>query len=191
MTTLKSSDFFEMDLTSEEASIIDELIPVQSFAKGTILLREDEIANKAFYVLKGLARAYTVKADGEVRTTRFFVEKEPCVNLDSYVNQVPSKYFLECMEDCLLSVVMPENEKLLSERFPIYQELCKVGIEKEFGKTQNEMAAFISSRPEERYLDLIKNRPDLIQRVPQYHLASYLGITPESLSRMRKRMANR
>jgi len=191
MSTLKSSDFFEIDLTSDEAAIIDELIPVKQFPKGSILLKEGDIAHTAYYVLKGLVRAYMIKDDGEERTTRFMVEKEPCVNLDSYVNQIPSMYYLECMEDCELSVVEREKEGELAKRYPPYQELCKVDIEKQFGKAQNELASFIVSKPEERYLELQEDRPDLIQRVPQYHLASYLGITPESLSRMRKRLAKR
>jgi len=189
--SVKSSDLFEMELTPEEACIVDECIPVKSFKKGTVLLSEGKVANTAYYVVKGLVRAYLVKDDGEERTTRFMIENEPCVNLDSYVNQTPSTYYLECMEDCELSVVTQEKEKELSERFPPYQELCKMDIEKQFGKAQNELAQYIVSKPEERYTELLETRPELIQRVPQYHLASFLGITPESLSRMRKRLANR
>lgn len=189
--TVKSSDLFEIDLTAEEALIVDECIPVQSFKKGTLLLKEGEVANTAYYVISGLVRAYLVKDNGVERTTRFMVEKEPCVNLESYIHSAPSTYYLECMEDCLLSVVNREKEKELAERFPLYQELCKMDTEKQLGKIHNELAQYIVSKPEERYTELLKTRPELIQRVPQYQLASFLGISPESLSRMRKRLTKR
>ncbi|MEZ4951136.1 MAG: hypothetical protein R2784_17385 [Saprospiraceae bacterium] len=68
-------------------------------------------------------------------------------------------------------------------------QLCRVSVEEEFRKQQEALAAFITSSPEDRYLNLLENRPDLLMRVPQYHLASYLGVKPESLSRIKKRLA--
>ena len=75
------------------------------------------------------------------------------------------------------------------ETFPKLEIITRMMMEQDLGKSQDAMANFITSSPEERYLNLQKTRPDLLQRVPQHQLASFLGVTPESLSRIRNRMA--
>ncbi len=72
--------------------------------------------------------------------------------------------------------------------FPHFESICRVAVEDELGKNQEKLASYIIKSPEERYLELLETRPDLLDRVPQYQLASYLGIKPESLSRIRKRI---
>ena len=92
------------------------------------------------------------------------------------------------MEDSTLVVCYPDRAEAMFKRFPKFESLCRILTEEDLGKTQEAFATFVISSPEERYLNLLKNRPGLINRVPQYQLASYLGIKPESLSRIRKRI---
>jgi len=80
-------------------------------------------------------------------------------------------------------------EQAMYEQFPKLQAITRSMMEHDFGRTQEALARFITSSPEERYVHLLTTRPELVQRVPQHQLASYLGVTPESLSRIRKRMA--
>lgn len=178
-----------LTLSESEADSINEHIPIREFEKGSILLKAGQVAVDSYFNITGCVREYYLKDDGEERTTQFFTEGQSISSLSSYVNQTPADNYLECVEDCTLAVLNFEKEQLLYTLVPGFESLCRVSMEEEFGKHQKKLAAFITSSPKERYLDLMNERPDLVNRVPQYHLASYLGVTPESLSRIRKRVA--
>lgn len=187
---IKSSTLFEIPLTEAEAKIVDELIPVRTFRKGTLLLKERQIATEAYHIIKGCIRLYYL-TDGEERTTAFFTEDQSVASMTSYVNQVPADHYLECVEDCTLTVLNYHKEKELIQKFPKFESLCRVSMEQNYGESQSLLANYITKSPEARYLHLLETRPDLLNRVPQYHLASYLGVKPESLSRIRKRLAQK
>ena len=175
-------------LNKEQANAVTECIPIKTFEKGHILLREGQVSNESYFNIKGLVRKYYL-VDGEERTTEFYVEKDAISSLQSYNLNVPANHYLECIEDCKLAVLSREKELELFKRVPGFESLCRVSVEEELGAYQDKLAQFMISSPEKRYLDLMENRSDLLQRVPQYHLASYLGVKPESLSRIRKRIA--
>jgi len=177
-----------ISLNEEETGAIAECIPIKSFSKGTILLKAGEISTDSYFVIKGCVRSYFIINDEE-RTTAFYIEEDAVASLTSYTKQTPAKHFLSCVEDSTLAVLNYEKEKELYERVPKFESLCRISMEQDFGKQQQELADFITSSPEERYLNLLETRPELLNRVPQYHLASYLGVKPESLSRIRKRVA--
>lgn len=176
-----------LKLTDAEASAFAECIPIKSFKKGDVLLREGQISKDSYFVIKGCVRKYYI-IEGEERTTEFYVEDESIASLQSYKNKTPANHYFECVEDCRLAVLNYDKEQELFIRVPKYEALCRISMESDFGEQQEALAKFITSSPEERYKNLIETRPDLLQRVPQYHLASYLGIKPESLSRIRKRL---
>lgn len=178
----------EMELTDEEAAFINEHMPVRHLKKGTTILAEGQVAHESYYNLKGLVRLYYL-VDGEERTTALYTEGEPICSYDSYINKVPAKHYLQCIEDTMLAVVSFDIEQEMYKRFPKFEAMCRVNTEHVFGQHQEHLASYITMTPEERYLKLLDNRPELLNRVPQYHLASYLGIKPESLSRIRKRVA--
>lgn len=179
-----------ISLTDEEALAFTECIPVKSFKKGVILLREGQVSRDSYFVIEGCVRKYYI-IDGEERTTEFFVEDESIASLQSYKNKIPANHYFECVEDCKLAVLNYEKEQELFKRVPKYEALCRMSMEDDFGEQQEALATFMTSSPEKRYKNLLEKRPDLIQRVPQYHLASYLGVKPESLSRIRKRLASK
>ncbi|QQX75274.1 MULTISPECIES: Crp/Fnr family transcriptional regulator [Aequorivita] len=179
-----------LELTNEEASAFAECIPIKSFKKGDILLREGQVCRDSYFVIEGCVRKYYI-IDGDERTTAFYVEDESIASLQSYTNKTPANHYFECVEDCRLAVLNYEKEQELFKRVPKYEALCRMSMEDDFGEQQEALAKFITSSPEERYKNLLETRPDLIQRVPQYHLASYLGVKPESLSRIRKRIAKK
>jgi CRP-like cAMP-binding protein len=179
-----------LELTNEEASSFAECIPIISFKKGSILLREGQVSRDSYFVIDGCVRKYYI-IDGDERTTEFYVEDESVASLQSYQNKTPANHYFECVEDCRLAVLNYEKEQELFKRVPKYETLCRMSMENDFGEQQETLAKFITSSPEERYKNLLDTRPDLIQRVSQYHLASYLGVKPESLSRIRKRIAKK
>jgi CRP-like cAMP-binding protein len=180
------SNFIE--LTDEEKEVILEAFPIKTYKKGTDLLKEGLFAKDAFLVIKGCIRKYSID-DGEEKTTGFYTEFQSAINFDSMANNSPSKYYFNLTEDSTVAILNSEKETALYKKFPRFGEVCRVEMEKMLGASQEDLSTFINTTPKERYLNLLKERPDLINRVPQYQLASYLGIKPETLSRIRKRIS--
>ena len=173
-------------LSDELINVIVENSDIKSYKKGTILLREGELSNECFLILKGCIRSYVVK-DGEEKIIEFYTEEQP-VSPINYGTKTPSEHYLECIEDTFACVGTPENENQIFRNYPQVESACRIVTESIMGSYQSSLADYKTTSAEERYLKLLKERPELIQRVPQYQLASYLGIRPESLSRIRKRL---
>jgi CRP-like cAMP-binding protein len=159
---------------------------IKRFSKGTLLLKEGKLSNECYFVIKGCIRSYYIK-DGEEKTTEFYTE-EQSVTPTVYGKKIPSEYYLECIEDTIAGVGNPELETAMYKKFPQLELLNLALGEAIMAKYIETFAEFKMNSPEERYLNLLKSRPNLIQRVPQHQIASYLGIKPESLSRIRKRI---
>lgn len=173
-------------LSEELKAIINDSVIIKSFKKGTILLKEGDISNESYFVLKGCIRSYLIK-DGEEKTLDFYTEEQPLSPM-GYGKKVPSETYLECVEDTVASVNTPEHENAMFLKHPQFEAVCRIISEVMMASYQESFTFYKLSTPEDRYLALLKNRPDIIQRVPQYQVASYLGIKPESLSRIRNRI---
>lgn len=176
-------------LTDEEKNAIRSLDLFRSVKKGTILLQEGQRSKDSYFVLKGCIRTYYI-SDGEEKTTAFYTEMEaltpPCV-----ISKTPSEYYISCIEDTILLVSNSDMEAEVNSKFPKFETMCRILSEELLAKQRIDFDEFKTSSPEQRYLNLIQKRPDLIQRVPQHQLASYLGVTPQSLSRLRARIAEK
>lgn len=165
------------------------LINLKSYPKNSFLVREGELANKCYFVLEGLVRQYFV-IDGEERTTNFFIDGEPVSSTFSN-DTAPSKFCLVCNEDTLLIEGNPGDAEDFLQAMPQFMSINMLATETESKKIHDDLVEFKILSPEERYLKLMKERPELLERVPLYQLASYLGIKPESLSRIRKRIVRK
>ena len=184
-------DFIEryMDLSPDEKQLIRELSIIKSYKKGTILLKEGKVSHDSYFVLEGCLRTFCLK-NNEEKTTEFYTEME-VLSAASSLDGSPSQYSISCLEDTVVCVSNPELEQAAFARFPRFEMMCRVLSEQLVAKARLELDKFKTSSAEECYLALIESRPDLFQRVPQHQLASYLGITPESLSRLRGRLVKR
>ena len=175
-----------ISLTEDEKQAIFSEDLFLTVKKGTILLSEGQKSNESYFVLKGCIRTYYL-IDGEEKTTAFYTEME-ALTPPSVINKTPCEYYISCVEDSILTV---SNEDLGAEiniKFPKFEIMCRKLSEELLAKQQINFDEFKTSSPEQRYLNLLNKRPDLIQRVPQHQLASYLGIKPQSLSRLRSRI---
>lgn len=179
-----------MPLTPEESAAIAETINIRHYKKGTVLLKEGQVSMEAYFVLKGCVRQYYL-VDGEEKTNNFFTEEQWVISITSMSQQVPSGHFMECCLDSTLVVGNRKKEEYLYKRFPKLESVSRKVMEKVFAEQQEIMASYATDTPEQRYLKLMKSRPDLFQKIPQYHIASYIGVKPESLSRIRKRIAHK
>ena len=173
-------------ITKKIENAISESTYIKTFKKGDILLKEGDISNECYFLLKGCVRSYFLK-DAEEKTIEFYTEEQSIVPAH-YETLKPSEHYLECLEDTIVSVGNPKLEKETFQKYPELESLSRKIAETVIIKQQVSFTEFKTSTPEERYLNMLKLRPDLHQRVPQYQIASYLGIKPESLSRIRKRI---
>ena len=154
--------------------------------KGTILLEEGQKTGNSYFVLKGCIRAYYV-IEGEEKTTNFYTELEG-LTPHCAINNAPSNYFISCVENSILAVSNADMSEEINRKFPKFDIMCKLLSEELLAKKQMDLDEFKTLSPEQRYLNLLQNKPDLVQRVPQHQLASYLGIKPQSLSRLKARI---
>lgn len=175
-------------LSKQEIELIVERTVIDVFKKGTLLLKEGQVPSKCYMVVEGCVREYLLK-DGEEISTAFYTEG------DTFTPPAhrgkPSSHYWECVEECILTISNKDYEEELRAVIPrldsVFQEIA---IEK-INKSKEEWSQFVSSSPEERYSNLIGTRPHLLERVPHHQLASYLGIKPQSMSRIRKRILDR
>lgn len=175
-----------VSFTEEEKNAIVSLDIIRSFKKGTILLKEGQKSTESYFILKGCIRTYYIK-EGEEKTTAFYTELN-ALTPHCVISKTHSDYFISCVEDCILTVGNSDMEAEINVKFPKFETLCRLLSEELLAKQQIDFDEFKTSSPEQRYQNLLQKRPDLIQRVPQHQLASYLGIKPQSLSRLRARI---
>jgi len=174
-------------LTPDEIKVLEDSIEVIELPKGEVLIKEGQKHSKSYFILKGLVRQYKL-IDGEELTTRFFKENEWII-VPEFSGSV-SKEYLVCLENTNL---IWGNEKKALELFQIYpkfENISRAMLERALAEQQEMLSSYITGSPEERYLRLMKTSPDILQRVPQYYIASYIGVKPESLSRIRKRLSD-
>ncbi len=173
-------------ITEEEKNVLISLDLFHSVKKGTILLKEGQHSKESYFVLNGCIRTYYV-LNGEEKTTAFYTEMDaltpPCV-----ISQTPSECYISCSENSILLISNDEMSLEVNSKFPKFDLMCRKFSEELLAKQQVNFDEFKTSSPEQRYQNLLQKRPDLIQRVPQHQLASYLGIKPQSLSRLRARI---
>ena len=178
-----------VSLTEDEKNAIVSLDIFRSVKKGTILLKEGQKSKNSYFVLKGCIRTFYV-LDGEEKTTAFYTEME-VLTPHCVITQTPPEYYISCIEDAILTVSNADMEAEVNGKFPKFETLCRILAEERLAQQQIDFDEFKTSSPEQRYLNLLQKRPDLIQRVPQHQLASYLGIQPQSLSRLRARIVEK
>ena len=173
----------------QEIEFIVEKTIIKQFKKDDILLREGQTPRMCFVVVEGCVREYLIK-DGVEKSTAFFTEGDGDA-FASFANDgkgLPSIHYWECSEDCVLTISNQSFENELRATLPRLDAFYKQIALKKLNKAKAEWSHFISSSPEERYLNLLETRPSLFNRVPHHQISSYLGMEPQSLSRIRKRI---
>jgi CRP-like cAMP-binding protein len=152
----------------------------------TVLLNAGEISDCVHIIKKGCLRQWFNK-DGKDITVQFFFEDQPVASIDSFMNNQPSLFTLESIEPSIVISISKENFEKLNTLYPEFKDGFLDYLFQRFRNYAQLFLSRIKDSPKERYDDLLKNRPNIIKRVPQHYIASYLGITPISLSRIRNR----
>jgi CRP-like cAMP-binding protein len=170
----------------ENLDKISSFFVERTVSSKTVLLQEGEISTHIFFVKKGCLRMLFNK-DGKDITLQFFFEGQPVASIESFKTGQPSLFGIESIEPTTLVSINRADFEFLLHTYP---ELKDRFLELIFHRFSNYASLFLSrikDSPQERYNDLVKNHPEIIRRVPQHYIASYLGITPISLSRIRNR----
>jgi CRP-like cAMP-binding protein len=162
------------------------LLIERQIAARTILLNEGEISTHAHIIKKGCLREWFNK-DGKEITFQFFFEGQAVASIDSFLNNQPSLYTIESIEPSVIYSISKDKFEEINQLFPEFKERLHELMYQRFRNYANLFLSRIKDSPKERYEELIQNNPQIIKRVPQHYIASYLGITPPSLSRIRNR----
>lgn len=176
----------QITLSAEDMQLIRSLATVKELRKRQQLLHEGEVCRCKSFVVKGLLRTYRTGDDGAEYIMRFAAENGWAVDPESYNNQKPSKYNMEAMEDTELISWTKENFDQIIASIPQIKAYSEQLIYNNIDATQNRLLMTISSKPEERYHAFIKSFPHIYPRVPLHMIASYLGVSRETLTRVRR-----
>ncbi|MDI9309322.1 MAG: Crp/Fnr family transcriptional regulator [Limnohabitans sp.] len=152
--------------------------------KDTIIVNEGDYADKSYFIAKGVARAYYLK-DGKDVTDWFAFENDFICSINSFFMDIPSPHYIEVLEESVLLEISRDNVSFLSEKYIDFDRLNKMVIIKTMLQQQHRIVSLQFETALQKYHNLLKTRPDITQRVPLTHIASYLGITLETLSRIR------
>ncbi|OJJ16325.1 hypothetical protein BKI52_34095 [marine bacterium AO1-C] len=153
------------------------------------LTRYEDRAKKIAYIQQGILRGYYVNPVGEEVTTNFFVAPTFAADYSSYLQNLPVRMNIQVLTPSVLLVSDLDNLNVLSEKHVIINKFYRVIVERAFAFQQERQVSFILNSATERYLQLIKDRKQIFEEIPQHYIASYLGIKPQSLSRIRKNLA--
>jgi CRP-like cAMP-binding protein len=182
----------KIDLTEEEKQLSCSFFIPKKLRKKQYLLQEGDVCKYVAFVEKGLLRSYTVSDKGIEHITQFAYEGWWIADQFSFLSGEPSVYNIEAMEDCELLLLTKQAEEQMLEKIPKFERYFRILLQNNLIVTQKRLASSLSQTAEERYNELIKSCPETLpHRIPQHMLASFLGVTPETLSRIRKQMTLR
>jgi CRP-like cAMP-binding protein len=180
-----------ISITEEEFDYCKSLFLPKKLRKRQYLLQDGDVSKYTAFVEKGILRTFTVDDKGTEHILQFAQEGWWVADLYSFLTNEPSTFNTEALEDCeLLLITKPSWDKLL-DKIPALERYFRILIQNNLIATQRRLMGTMTETAEEKYLKLLKTQPDCVQRVPQHMIASYLGITRETLSRIRSQMASR
>ena len=162
---------------------------IKFYKGGEVLFRDGQNTDKCYFVIKGCLRQYFVNEEGNEVTINFFTEFQPVTVIT--VSKTCNNYFLQCIEDTYIAAGDAQMTEKYYRNFPNIESVSRQITEEHLMNTQERITKLLTMSPSERYLDLIKTQPELLQRIPQNLIAGYLGVQPESLSRIKKKIAEK
>lgn len=181
----------KVQLSKEELDFWISMLESKKISRHDYLLREGEIAKHVTFVCKGCLRLYSIDAKGREHILQFAPENWWVGDVDSFSNNKPSLYYIDALEDSEILTMDAVSNQLLFDRVPQAAIFFQKLMQNRQAATQKRIIYSMSASAEERYTDFLKTYPSFSQRMPLHMIASYLGITPESLSRIRKQLVTK
>lgn len=162
-----------------------------SLEKGNYLLKAGHICNAYHFIEKGILRAYSHDLEGNEITTAFYAENAFASDLLSFFNREPSREYIHALSDCRTWALSYDDMQENFHNIPEFREFGRLKIVASYGQLKGRMLSMLQETAEERYASLVSNNPEIFQRVPLKYIASYLGVTDSTLSRLRKAFVKR
>ena len=181
----------KFEVKESEIPLVLKLSKEKNVSSGSFLLKPGEICQHTFFVEKGLLRLYSLSENGKEHILQFASENWLLSDRDSVFFKEPSKFYIEAIEDSLLIPMDEDIFRKIAELSPDFREKNEILLQNHIRHLNQRINLLLSASAKTRYLEFIKLYPDLQLRVPQWMVASYLGITPESLSRVRRDLASK
>ncbi len=174
-------------LSESEIELVDSLFNAEVYRANEVILEEGAVCNKLWFIEKGLVR-FSINAEGEERSFVFRNEGHFISEIEGFIRRMPATKSIVAIEDCLLYSI---TEARMQQFYQMVRQGDRFGrllIEQIFVAAVAHIVSFYTETPEQRYLKLMSQNRDFIQRIPQYHIASFLGVKPQSLCRIKKRL---
>lgn len=181
----------KISLTEEEEEIIKHYLTPKKLRKKQYLLQAGDICKTIAFVEKGALRAYSTDEKGYEHIIQFAVEGWTISDLYSFLTGEPSTYHIDALEDSELTLISKSAQEEILKRVPKYETYTRMQLTGAYLAMQKRVTSIISLPVEERYTDFINLYPQIAQRVPQHMIASYMGLKPETISRVRKKIAGK
>jgi CRP/FNR family transcriptional regulator len=181
----------KIKLTTGEIALFNDFWKERKLAKNEFLFRNGEICRYDSFVISGSLKAFYIHPDtGKEEIVFFAIEDWWATDLDSFSNQIPSIYSIQTLEDCVLLQISHESFEALLTKIPKLERYFRLILQGYTASIKKRIILTNAHSAEERYTEFAKTYPKIVQRVPQYLIASYLGITPEFLSRIKARTSS-
>jgi CRP-like cAMP-binding protein len=178
-------------LTEREKKYFISLLQYRTLKRKDFLLQEGEVCKYSTFVLDGALKGYTVDKEGNEHILSFALQDWWIADMYSYISQKPGTLNIEAVADSDIAMLSKENQEMLYAKVPKFERFFRILIENSLVANQQRLIDNLSSTAEDRYIHFIKKYPLIPSCVPQHNIASYLGITPEFLSKIRARLAKR
>lgn len=180
-----------VDLNNEDEEQLTSIIRTTTIKKRQFIVQPNFTCTHQTYVLKGAFRAYFVNNEGIDHTIQFAIEDWFISDFNSYIHQTPASLFVEALEDSIVQQMAYTDVEKLCTNNPKFEKFFRLIAQKSFAFSQRRILSNLGKSAEERYLEFLSLYPLIVQRVPQYALASYLGMSAEFLSKIRKRLVKK
>lgn len=174
-----------IDLSEQEISILSEHVKIRDYLKGQFIVQQGDVCKYETYVISGCAKTFFIDQEGNEHVVMFAIENWWTADLGSFLTQQPADYNVQCLEKTKVAQFSLESLELLYAQIPKLERFFRIIIQNAFVASQKRVVRNLSLPAKERYLIFRKQYPDIEQRVPQYLIASYLGITKQFLSKIR------
>jgi len=178
--------YSSLPLSQAEIETIKNSFIPKKLRKRQYFLQEGNVCKYGGFIVKGAMRQYSIDDKGAEHIVQLYIENYWASDRESAIMLTPSKYYIEAWEDTELLVITREEMLDLMQKIPSIAQMTRLMDERSFIASQRRLNSTISNTAEKRYTEFIDNHPQFIQRFPQHFIASFLGITKETLSRIRK-----
>jgi len=179
-----------VDLNNEDEQQFVSIVRESRIKKRQFIVQPGFVCAHQTYVVKGALRSYFVNNEGIDHTIQFAIDDWFISDFSSYIFKTPACLFIEALEDSIIHQIGYNDVENLCAKNHKFEHFFRVVAQKSFAFSQRRILSNLDKTAEERYLEFQSMYPDIVQRVPQYTLASYLGMTPEFLSKIRKKIAS-